>query len=162
MKATRLKNLGGFLKFYKIFIPHLNSWGVAIKDNVIQRELSEDAATKLAQYLNTEEYLNSSPKERAKAAIKIEFDFETIYQMYPRHIGKKTGIDKLKRIIQTPDKYQLLFQAVKNYAESVANVEQKFILHFSTFVNRFEDYIPDQATTQQEKLSLDEINKMMV
>jgi hypothetical protein len=153
---------GGFMKFYKIYIPYTDTWGVAIKDHIIENKLKESEANNLAQYLNTQNYIDTSAHERAKEAIKIDFDFESIYALYPRKLGKKSGIEKLKKIIKTPEKYHLLLQAVQNYCDINAKTDEKFLLHFSTFVNRFEDFLPEQASPKQEKLSLDDINRLMV
>jgi hypothetical protein len=80
-----------------------------------------------------------------------KFDFERIYERYPRKIGKKTGIDRLKRKIRTADKYASLELAVENYRlyHERKQSERCYILHFSTFVNQWENYI-DPAFIEEE------------
>lgn len=77
---------------------------------------------------------------------KPKFDFETPYQKYPRKLGKKKGIEKIKREIKTEQRYNLFCQAVNNYALYVEHeaVESKYIKHFSTFVGCWEDWITYQ------------------
>jgi hypothetical protein len=152
-----------YLKFFSAWIPHTDDWLVFNGQTVIEKNLSEDAATRLAQFLNAAEYLNTSPSERAKRPEKINFDFNAIYEIYPRKIGKASGIERLKRKITTPEKYTLLIQAVKHYAELMSGTEERFIMHFSTWAGKWEDSLPEDASTgQQESLTLDEINKLIV
>jgi len=85
--------------------------------------------------------------EAQKVALDIEarnqgFDFETIWKLYPRKMGKKSGITWLKRNIKSRSRYEKLLQAVTNYkrfTEDQGTAEQ-FIMHFTTWVKRFEDW----------------------
>ncbi len=89
--------------------------------------------------------------ETLDQAIKIQceietrntgFDFEKIYKLYPRKINKATGIKWLKNNIKSRSRYERLLEAVNNYASHCINdgVEEKFQMHFSTWVRRFEDW----------------------
>lgn len=154
---------GGYMKFFTAWSPTTDDWLVFNGQTVIEKSLSEDAATRLAQFLNAAEYINTDPSERSKRPERINFDFNAIYELYPRKIGKKTGIERLKRKITTPEKYELLIQAVKHYAEQMTGVEEKYIKHFSSWVSCWEDSLPEDATIgNQTSLTLDDINKLMV
>ena len=156
---------GSFMKFKIAYVNRDQTFIVFTGSQVIEKDLSEDAATRLAQFLNTQEYLNTDPKARAVRAQPLpSFDFDRIYAMYPRlGAGKKQGLEKLKKKITTLDKYELLEQAVLNYAKLCESVEDKYIKMFSTFVNCWEDYIPEEATVSSApaQMSLDEITEMM-
>ena len=81
---------------------------------------------------------------------KINFDFETIYKGYPRKIGKKRGIKWLKNHIKSEKKYANLAKALQNYTNHVESesIEEKYIMHFSTWVKRYEDWVDIQEERQ--------------
>jgi hypothetical protein len=155
---------GGFVKFKIGYIPRDESFIVFTGNQIIEKDLSEDAATRLAQFLNCQEYLNTDQKARAVRAQPLpDFDFDRIYELYPRRIGKKTGIERLKKTITTIEKYELLESAVRHYASEMQNTEEKFIKHFSSWVSCWHDWIPEGVTTssKESQLSLDDITNMM-
>lgn len=84
---------------------------------------------------------------------KPEISLDSIYQYYPRKIGKKKGLQKLKKV--PPDKRSLLYQAVLNYRNYCISQEldPQFIKHFSTWAGEWEDWIeaPTVINPQQEK-----------
>ena len=71
------------------------------------------------------------------------FNFEEVYKLYPRKMGKKLGMDRCKRKVRTPEKYAQLKVAVENYASHCQRnkTEPQYIAHFSTFMNSWEDWI---------------------
>lgn len=87
-----------------------------------------------------------------------KFDFESVYQLYPRKIGKADGMHRLRETITTQDQYDAFKKAVTNYAKSVAGRDLEKIKHFDTFVGPmdkpfwpdFIDYDPT-AKTQAPK-----------
>ncbi|MGB1290554.1 MAG: hypothetical protein ACPG5Z_00380 [Pseudoalteromonas sp.] len=79
--------------------------------------------------------------------IKSEFDFEEIYQNYPRRLGKKQGLIKCKAQIKTQGSYEKLKTAVENYKNLTGGQEKKYIKHFSTFMNCWEDYLEKITTS---------------
>lgn len=82
-------------------------------------------------------------KNKKKKNISCQFDFESVYQDYPRKEGRSKGIDKLNREIKTPEDYALFSRAVKNYSKKVDELgaEKRFIKHFSTFVTEWRDHL---------------------
>lgn len=154
---------GSYMKFLSAWMPYTDTWLVFKDDTVIEKNLSEDAATRLCQFLNASEYLNTDPRERNVRAEKINFDFNAIYSIYPRKAGKKLGIERLKKSVNTVEKYQLLIQAVENYASKMAGTEEKYIKHFSTWASSWSDDLPEDATPgDKSQLTMDDINKLMV
>lgn len=72
------------------------------------------------------------------------YDFEAVYLLFPRKgAGKKVGMDRCRRMIRSEKKYQSLLEATRNYALLVRRekTEMKYIMQFSTFMNRWEDYL---------------------
>ena len=65
-------------------------------------------------------------------------DFEPIYKLYPRRLGKSTGISRLCKTIRTQSAFDNFRSAVINYAEycKIHQLEEKYIMHFSTFANK--------------------------
>lgn len=92
-----------------------------------------------------------------------DFDLEHIYAMYPRKEGKKSGIDRLKKIIKTQEKYDQVLLAVKNYAQISKGKEKQYIKHFSSFVSNWEDYLkieiePDGMEALRERFKHTEVD----
>lgn len=89
----------------------------------------------------------SSYEEAYALALKLEsrnqgFDFEAVYNIYPRKIGKKSGITWLKRNVKSRSRYEILLEAVTNYRNyhKVRGTDEQFLQHFTTWVKRFEDW----------------------
>jgi hypothetical protein len=72
-----------------------------------------------------------------------EFDFDLVYENYPRKMGKKKGIEKLRRSVKTQEEHTLLLTAVENYKNYVQaqRIEPQFMKHFDTFTNCWQDFI---------------------
>lgn len=79
---------------------------------------------------------------------QISFDLEFIYAEYPRKEGKKAGVEKLKKIIKSQEKYNQVLLAVRNYKKSTYGTEIKFIKQFSSFVSVWEDYLVIENKSQ--------------
>lgn len=75
------------------------------------------------------------------------FDLEFLYSLYPRKIGKKKGIEKLKTVIKSQEIYNKVKQAITEYRNYCTNqkIEATFIQHFSTFINNWEDWLDPQT-----------------
>ena len=150
------------MKYLYAWVESSDDWIVFTGQTVIERSLSHDAAMKLASFMNSASYLNTSPSERAKRPEKIEFDFDALYLKFPRKIGKKSGIERLRKTINTIEKYNLLNQALDNYISMCDGKEEKYILHFSTFANKWADYLPNDAHPEPtSQMSIDEISRLM-
>jgi len=91
-------------------------------------------------------------KEKKVNIKASEFNFEDIYQKYPRKAEKKKGMEKLHRSIKTNAQYDNFCKAVENYSGAVANTEEKYIKMFSTFCNSWENY------TEMEKPLIEEFD----
>ncbi len=76
-----------------------------------------------------------------------EFDFLSLYQLYPRKLGKAKGLLSLKRLIKTQQKYDDVRTAINNYVSFLKKeqVEPKFIKHFPTFINQYTDWLDVEA-----------------
>jgi hypothetical protein len=77
---------------------------------------------------------------------QIEKEVEKLYQDYPRKKGKARGIKKAITLIKN-NKITLndLKKSINNYAVAMANQDEKFIKHFSTFMNGdYEDYLYEE------------------
>lgn len=85
--------------------------------------------------------------ERTLLPATLTFDFEKIYEKYPRKLGKKKGIDSCIAQIKTSEQYDSIISAVTLYAEHCRKerTEPKFIKHFSTFMNSWTDWISPEV-----------------
>jgi hypothetical protein len=74
------------------------------------------------------------------------FDFEILYNQYPRKQGKSQGIKKLQSSIKSQEDFNKLKMAIEKYSEHCKTnaTEKKFIKHFSSFVSEWRDWLdPD-------------------
>jgi hypothetical protein len=79
-----------------------------------------------------------------------KFDFESLYQIYPRKIGKSEGMKRLEKRITDQATFDQFSGAVRRYRSECARLrtDEKYIKHWSSFVGTDErepwrDYIPD-------------------
>lgn len=100
---------------------------------------------------------NGSPLTLALTLVPEEektiarFDFERLYESYPRKEGKKKGLEKAKAMVKTAAEYERLRLAIEAYAAKVRRerIEEKFVKHFATFMSCWEDYAPNGAAPAQ-------------
>ena len=90
-------------------------------------------------------------KEKKENDQKSKFDLEALYQKYPRKIGKKKGLEKLSKEINTQEDYDKINIAINNYISYTQNDNLKFIKHFSTFVSDWKDWLDYTLTPQDER-----------
>jgi hypothetical protein len=97
------------------------------------------------------------PDSVKKVIHKNKFDFDKIYNLYPRKEGKKKGLTICNKIIDTSEKYTDLLKAVENYVKHCKSfkTEIRYIKQFSTFMNCFEDWIsPDKSLLEEKREGL--------
>lgn len=84
---------------------------------------------------------------RKESVRENPLNFETLYAKYPRKIGKKRGMELCKTYIKTPEALIAAHKAVERYSDHlrVNKVEPRFIKHFSTFMNSWEDWCDESA-----------------
>jgi len=67
----------------------------------------------------------------------LNFDFESLYQKYPRRIEKSEAIKRARQVIKTQQDFDLLSLAIDNYAKACANLKDETgIKHMSTFLEK--------------------------
>ena len=137
------KKRGGFMKFKAAYVPADESWLVFGKDQILKVGLSEQDAKNLSFLLNQGAWVVKD-SETVREKTKEVFNFEEVYKHYPRKLGKKQGIGKLGKTIKTKEKYELLLEAVQNYAAYCKehDTEEKYIKHFDSWVSIWEKWIP--------------------
>lgn len=79
-----------------------------------------------------------------------KLDFDELYKLYPRKLGKKKGLQKCKSNIKSKKQYLCLRQAILNYLALTKGEDVKFIKHFSTFMACWEDYVDVSSEPTQE------------
>lgn len=84
-----------------------------------------------------------------------KFDFEEVYKGYPLKKGKSKGMKLCMSQIKTLDDYQSLVTAVKNYAKEVHGSENRYIKHFSTFMNCWRDYLEEPGPSAFKQKLID-------
>lgn len=69
------------------------------------------------------------------------FDFEAVYNVYPRKVGKTRGFRTMREQIKTQADYDALLRSVRTYAAHAANTETQYVKYFSTFMNTWRDWV---------------------
>lgn len=114
---------------------------------------------------NKEIRIKKKEKNIKKDLSEISFDFEALYQKYPRKIGKKKGIEFLNRYVKNTEQYENISKAIENYAAhcKIQKTESQFIKHFSTFLNCWEDWqsMPEEKhVTRRTELGLGSLQEL--
>lgn len=67
---------------------------------------------------------------------------EELYAMYPRKEGKKRGMAALKKFVKTEEMLERVKRAIERYRADLLKkkTDSKYIKHFATFVNNWEDW----------------------
>jgi len=112
------------------------------KHNVLELFISSSVSGVLQEYsrmkVKEKEKVKEKVKEKeADANASESFNFDAIYQEYPRKEGKMNGINKLKKIIKSQDQFNLVLEASKKYNRHCKDfkIETRYIKLFSTWVN---------------------------
>jgi hypothetical protein len=72
--------------------------------------------------------------------------FEEVYQSYPRKEGKSNGFKIYQRDIKSPEDRNLLIAAIQNYVAKKSD-RPEYMLHFSTFMGQWRDWLDPDAGT---------------
>lgn len=90
------------------------------------------------------ERTNITNEQRSSA---FKFDFEILYEKYPRKLGKQKGIDKCKAQIKCEQDYLELSTAIDRYLNYLRaqGTEAKYIKHFDTFMTTWRDWLDPGA-----------------
>lgn len=109
-------------------------------------------------HIQTDIHTNRHTNISASGDARATLNFEDAYKAYPKKIGKKKGLQRLKKSVTTPEALEKFRQAVAAYSRYVAaqKTEARYVKHFDTFVGCWEDWInPDLATQTTNKENLD-------
>lgn len=98
--------------------------------------------TKGTHTLKDKDKEKDKEKEKRKGLIS-KLDCLPLYESYPRKIGKKKGLEICEKVVKTEADFQRVRTAISNYRDHCARegTEPKFIKHFSTFMNSWEDWL---------------------
>ena len=90
---------------------------------------------------------NSIQNNTEKNIYSSKFNFDLIYDLYPKKVGKKKGLEKCRSQIKTQEQYDNLHKSVERYKKHCIDekTESQFIKHFSTFMNSWEDWIEESV-----------------
>lgn len=69
-----------------------------------------------------------------------KFDLESLFSIYPRKIGKKEGIKKLRSLVKNQTDLENIRLSIINYSDYCRNKDPKYIKHFDSFLSVWEDY----------------------
>ena len=83
-----------------------------------------------------QEQENEPEPEKERGGSGGRFDFESVYQAYPRKQGKAKGLKAAKAKIRTREDFDRFQVAVETMSTAWQGHETRFCPHFSTFVNQ--------------------------
>ncbi len=89
--------------------------------------------------------------EQNKTNNIAHFDFESLYQKYPKKIGKAKGVAKCRAEITTQEDFDLLATAIERYRShcKAKGIEEQFIKHFSTFMGSWREWLDPVTGTSE-------------
>lgn len=91
---------------------------------------------------NTTQCSSTQPNS-TQSKIIAQNQFEQLYEIYPRKLGKKKGFQKLKTVIKDQNDFDRVRVAIENYCKFCQRhkTEPQYIKHFSTFMGTWEDWL---------------------
>lgn len=86
---------------------------------------------------------NTNVQTAVRTIQPVQFDFNAVYQKYPRKQGKQLGIKRCLAQIKTQKSYDDLLLAIENYKKYLAQnkIEKQYVKMFSTFMTSWKDYL---------------------
>jgi len=99
------------------------------------------------------ELLTPKRSKAVSAVKKNEFNFDEIYRLYPRKLGKKRGYEILRREIKSDTDFKSCMRAATNYAKWVetSGTEERYVQHFSTWCNNWEEWLNSDPNSTREE-----------
>lgn len=96
-------------------------------------------------------------KDNTHDARATRFDFESLYQKYPRKEGKQKGIKTCQVQIKTDGSYQELSRAIDNYCAHCQKnaIERRYTKQFSTFMSSWRDWVEMPVDTEPGKKTVE-------
>lgn len=123
-----------------------------------ESKFPSNSSNKIKENKIKENKIKQKEKEVVVVKPTPKLDFESIYAVYPRKEGKKKGMEKLKREINSHEKFTQLQFAVNNYAIKCKDTETRFIKLFSSFASTWEDYLEIQEKQFKDFTEDDALN----
>jgi len=104
----------------------------------------------------------TNERTNVRARVRNNFDFDRIYNAYPKKEGKKKGMDICASQIVTMNMFHDLEKAVLNYVTMCNNnkTEKRYIKQFSSFMSCWEDYIEIEIEKNRKQEIEDELESM--
>lgn len=104
---------------------------------------------------------NGSAPDVLPSAPPPAFDFDALYETYPRKKGKKAGLDYCRKHFKTLEQYKALKKAIENYCLDIEKnkTEGKYIKYFDTFVRGgWHDYTEDNLKASNSQSPTEEVD----
>jgi len=153
-KKEALPSIQTLNKVYSESIQTLNS-SIALTPSHTLTLSQDNTNTNTLLPKTTKTKRNGNAKKDASFAQSglRDSDFENIYSLYPKKLGKGAGMRKAKAEIKSAAELHQLQSAIEAYRSHIARnqVEPKFIKYFSTFMNNWREWL-DPETGKVEKI----------
>lgn len=108
----------------------------------------EDGTGESANAPQTERKRSATYEEVKKRRINTNTagypaEFEGVYKKYPRREGKTPGFKTYSKLIKSDEDRARLEMAIANYSRQKRGTEKRYLLQFSTFMNQWTDWLPE-------------------
>lgn len=105
----------------------------------------------------TEGYENARHLALLIEARNEAFDFERVYEIYPRKGTKASGLKWLRQHVKSKSRFDKVMEAVNNYRRHCTENDTplKFTLQFVTWVKRFDDWTNENAPRDLTKYEIE-------
>lgn len=144
-------DINRIIKLISIKISSAHSAIRKLQEYSIIRLSNEDVTESIVNVTETGLHNITVHNRTIHNTIVQNLDFGRAYDLYPRKIGKKKGIEYLKRHLKSVADLEKFETAVKNYAAycDTEKTELQYIKQFSTFCHCWEDWVEKPETREQ-------------
>jgi len=168
MYSDELKTLTVKLnKSYTECVPKCFQNGSLTKHNITKHNITKHILACASSNLvdDTPTILRTSTED-IKKPIKKKYDFASVWDLYPKKLGKKESLGHFNTTVTTDVDYRNIIKAVKKYNEYVkkSNIPHKYIKSGGSWFNNWDDWIDyvvpeDVPEKKKESFNRNEIQK---
>lgn len=123
-------------------------------NNNVTQEIEIDKEKELESDLDSSKRKNNKKKSNNPQIKQLEKEFEEIWKLYPKKVGKSVALSKYIKARQDGVDFETVKNGVKRYAEFVKGKDEQYIRHGKTWFNQKgwdDEYNIKQKTKQEIK-----------
>lgn len=134
---------------YKTELNPENRVHASVIEKIKEFKKNKDLASPMLGAKDKEEEKDKVMDKEKEEEEDTHLNFDALYEKYPKKEGKSAGLKVCKNAIKTPEALIAAHKAVERYVDHLRRnkVDPKYIKHFSTFMNSWEDWLDESVGT---------------